>query len=137
MYYVSKRGLNTCKKQMFSSPKSANNLMKTLLQRNMQMVTSVQLVILLVTSFQSNSRATHPISRVHTSNITCQKLQWSEIEPPQLFRMHFMQAQRQLTRLIMQSCWVYNFSKDLKWNLNVYIICRRHPRNSTEAKQAT
>ena len=27
--------------------------------------------------------ATHPISRVHASNITCQKLQWSEIEPPQ------------------------------------------------------
>ena len=36
---------------------------------------------LLVTSSQSNSRATHPISRVHASNITCQKLQWSEIEP--------------------------------------------------------
>ena len=40
-------------------------------------------VTLLVTSSQSNSRATHPISRVHASTITCQKLQWSEIEPPQ------------------------------------------------------
>ena len=33
-------------------------------------------VILLLTSSQSNSRG-------HASNITCQKLQWSEIEPPQ------------------------------------------------------
>ena len=40
-------------------------------------------VILLVTSSQSNSRATHPVSRVHASNITFQKLQWSEIELPQ------------------------------------------------------
>ena len=56
----------------------------------MQMVTSVQLVILLiVTSFQSNSRATHPISRVHASNITCQKLQWSEIEPPTIIQNAF------------------------------------------------
>ena len=40
-------------------------------------------ILLIVTSSQSNSRATHPISRVNASNITCQKLQWSGIEPPQ------------------------------------------------------
>ena len=32
IYYVSKRGPNICKKQMFSLPKSANKLMKKLLQ---------------------------------------------------------------------------------------------------------
>ena len=82
MYYVTKRGPNTCKKQMFSLPKSARKLMKKLLQCNMQ-YGDIGSVILLVTSSQSNSRGTHPISRVHGSNITCQKLQWSEIEPPQ------------------------------------------------------
>ena len=42
MYFVSKRGPNTCKKQICSLPKSTNKLMKKLLQCNMQMATLVQ-----------------------------------------------------------------------------------------------
>ena len=60
MYYVSKRGPNICKKQITNEKNSSNG--------------DISPVILLVTSSQSNLRAMHPISRVHASNITCQRL---------------------------------------------------------------
>ena len=69
MYYISKQGLNTCKKQMgFFLTKIRTEID--------EMATSVQwsylLQLLLVPS--PIHVATHPISRVHASNITCQKL---------------------------------------------------------------
>ena len=61
--YVSKRGPNTCKKQMFSSPKSANN-------PPMQYANGdISPVILLVTS--CSVQFTY-----HASNITCPRIEY-------------------------------------------------------------